>query len=80
MCWETVGKRMTNRSKKDYAYTILDVTEAISTACEEKIKRSRDRRDRRRHPYPEYLSDREKRKEEARIFDPGFFYSVSIKL
>ena len=28
---------MTNRSKKDYAYTILDVTEAISTACEEKI-------------------------------------------
>ena len=31
---------MTNRSKKDYAYTILDVTEAISTACEE---RSSDR-------------------------------------
>ena len=70
---ETVGKRMTNRSKKDYAYTILDVTEAISTACEEKIKRSQDRRDRRRDPHPEYLSDRERKK-------PGFLIRVSFSV
>ena len=29
---------MTSRSKKDYAYTILDVTDAISEGCIQKIE------------------------------------------